>query len=285
MVIASSDDNREFCGPSRVTCGTSRDGDRNIRDVRGRARRWSRQRPRIRPIRRGRALFAKLAGFMRTDRDVPHIEMVSAMPADEDRNPEPIEAAKASGQAEIARLFDLPTSLRAKGAFDIWGPGGPGPLLRRLNAESVEGNTAYAPLTAGELAQLIELFDGEPLPQSLRSVLLRELRSERRARPGRKVRLSLIQDIERHLLPGVYARGMRAAAWLRPRLVRIEERKPRRATAEPIPTQSQLAMHLVRARLPSMRKLNDKTLANKLSELKDRRDKPAQKRSDSVTDS
>lgn len=169
--------------------------------------------------------------------------------------------------------LELPKSLRGKSAHEIWGPGGPGPLVRRLGDEHELGRSAPSPLTSEELATLVELYEDQP-PLALREVVVRELRNERREKPGPKVSLGPSQWLERQLLPIYYERAMRVAAWLRKRLIAAEKRKKRWQKPEQVPTQAALAMRFVRHWLPSIRNLDDKTIANKLSEMKD----PGQKK-------
>lgn len=166
------------------------------------------------------------------------------------------------------RRLDLPECLREKSAHEIWGAGGLGPLIRRLEEEYKLGRSALLPLTRAELATLVELYEDEP-SLALREVVVRELRNQRRIRPGPKVSLGPSQWLERHLLPIYYERAMRVAGWLRKRLIATEKRKRRWEKPEYIPTQAALAMRFVRHWLPSIRNLDDKTIANKLSEMKD----------------
>lgn len=126
--------------------------------------------------------------------------------------------------------LDLPKSLVGKSAHEIWGPGGPGPLVRRLSDEHNLGRSAPIPLTREELATLVELYEDEP-SQALRDVLVRDLRNQRRVRPGPKVSLGPSKWIERQLLPIYYDRAMRVAGWLRKRLIAAEKRKKTLAEA------------------------------------------------------
>lgn len=178
-------------------------------------------------------------------------------------------AESSSSERVVDRRLDLPRSFRDKSIHDVWGPNGPAGLLRRLAQEHELGRLAPRRLTKDELAQLVELYEDEPLPKALRNIIVLELRNQRCARPGRKTSLNSIQRLEQDLLPSVYRRAMRAAAWLRKRLSRREERKMRWQTKEPVPSQTELAMNFVRSRLPSTRDLDDKTIANRLSAIKD----------------
>lgn len=178
-------------------------------------------------------------------------------------------AEPSSSERVVDRRLDLPRSFRDKSIHDVWGPNGPAALLRRLAQEHELGRLAPRQLTKDELAQLVELYEDEPLPKALRNLVVLELRNQRPARPGRKTGLNSIQRLEQDLLPSVYRRAMRAAAWLRKRLIRREERKMRWQTNEPVPSQTELAMSFVRNRLPSTRDLDDKTIANRLSAIKD----------------
>ena len=174
------------------------------------------------------------------------------------------------GERSIDRHVNLPRSFRDKTIHDVWRrPEGPAPLLRRLEKEFELGHSAPDPLSNNELAKLLAFYDGEPMPEPLTIIVRRELRGERRARPGRKVGFTPAKQLEKTLLPFVYARAMRAAAWLRKRLIRTEERKMRWQRRDTVPSQTKLAMHFVRSRLPSTRDLDDITIANKLSAIKD----------------
>lgn len=169
----------------------------------------------------------------------------------------------------VDRRLDLPKSFRGKSIHDIWGPGGPGPLIRRLDDEHKLGRSAPSPLTSEELATLVEIYGDEP-SQALRDAVVRELRNQRRGRPGPKVSLAASEWLERHLLPIYYARGMHVAERYRRQMRIIEDRKnKRRDVAARVPTQAEVALRFVRKWLPSTRGLDDKTLANKLSALKD----------------
>ena len=168
--------------------------------------------------------------------------------------------------SEDLRL-ELPNSLRGKSIHDIWGPGCFGPLIRRLEDEHKLGQAAPSPPTRAELATLVELYEDDP-SQALRGVLLRELRNERREKSGPKVSLSPSQ-LERELLPIYYERAMRLAAWFRKRLIAVESRKKRWQKRERVPARSAVAKGFVRRWLPWVRDLDDKTISNKLSEMRD----------------
>lgn len=168
--------------------------------------------------------------------------------------------------------LEFPRDFYEKRLHEMRGTGSPVSLIFRLTREHELGRSASLPLTNEELAKLVELYDDAPT-KALREVLVRELRSQRRLRPGRKADLTSSQRLERHLLPILYNRAMRVGSWLRRQLIRKEESKKRRESVEAIPTQAALAMAIVRERLPSTRGLSDKALANKLSAMKDPSDK------------
>lgn len=172
-----------------------------------------------------------------------------------------------ASDCEDDRRLELPKSFRGKSLHEVWGAGGPAVLIRRLATEHKLGSFAPEPLTNLELAKLVELYDDEP-SLALREVVVRELLDQRRARPGPDADLRPYQRLEWHLFPILYERFRRVAAWRRGRLTLIETRKKRWQTSEEIPTQTALAMRFVRIRLPWTRELSDKTLANKLSEMK-----------------
>lgn len=165
----------------------------------------------------------------------------------------------------IDRYTGWPKSLREKSFHEIWRQGGPGGLYSRAEQENKLGHSAPQPLSNEELAQLVLLCNGEPLPSTLRNILIQELRNERRVRPGRKVDLSPSHKLQQLLLPALYEHGTLIARRYRRRLLLIEKRKKRRHLAEQIPTEAEVARRYVQKWLPS----SSKTLANKLSALKD----------------
>ncbi|MEZ5897886.1 MAG: hypothetical protein R3D51_00180 [Hyphomicrobiaceae bacterium] len=165
--------------------------------------------------------------------------------------------------------LELPKSLRDKGFHELWGPGGPAALFRRLEQENELGPLAPYPLSNKELAQLVQFCDGEPLPSALRSILIQELRGERRVRTGPKVDLSPTARLKKLLLPALYEQGKLIARRYRRRLQLIESRKQRRHRAEQIPTEADVALRYVQKWSP----LSGKTLANKLSAMKDETEK------------
>ncbi len=179
-----------------------------------------------------------------------------------------------SSERMVDRRLDLPRSFRDKGIHEVWGSSGPANLLRRLAQENELGRSAPRPLGNDELAQLVELYDDEPLPQALKSILVRELRNERRVRPGRKADLSPPHKLKQLLLPALYERGTLVARRYRRRLLLIEKRKKRWQLAEQIPTEAEVALRYVRKWLP----LSDKTLANRLTALKDKSERKKRKR-------
>jgi hypothetical protein len=168
-------------------------------------------------------------------------------------------------QPAIDRYADWPKYLREKSFHEIWRPGGPGGLYRRAEQENKLGHLTPQPLSNEQLAQLLEECDGEPLPSALRNLVVRELRKKRRERPGRKANLSPSHRLERLLLPALYEHGTLIARRYRRRLLLIETRKKRRHLAEQIPTEAEVALRYVQKWLPS----SSKTLANKLSAIKD----------------
>lgn len=169
----------------------------------------------------------------------------------------------------IDRSLELPKSLRSKDFHELWGHGGPAALFRRLKQEDKLGPLAPDPLSNEELAQLVEFCDGEPLPSALRNILIQELRGVRRVRPGLKVDLSPTARLKKLLLPALYEQGKLIARRYRRRLQLIENRKQRRHRAEQIPTEAEVALRYVQKWLP----LSGKTLANKLSAMKDETEK------------
>lgn len=175
--------------------------------------------------------------------------------------PEPVWSERPRDQR-----IELPKNLRGRNVHEVWG------LIIRLAEEHRSGRLAPLPVTNQELAVLVELYDDAP-PRALTQVLIKELRNQRRKRPGRNVDHNKFYDFEWGALPVIYDRGMNVASRYRRRLLALQKRKKRRDIAPKIPTQAEVAMRYVRKRLPEIASLNDKTLANKMSELKDPRDK------------
>ena len=173
----------------------------------------------------------------------------------------------------VDRRSWLPRPLKGRSIYEIWGKGGPGPLLSKLGTEPESGDSVSYPLNRGEIAQLVELFKDEPLPDVLRDLVLRELRGERQARPGPKYARTVLLQIEHDLFPSVYETGLRVADRARRHLVAVEKRKKRWERPKPVPTRAAIAACYVRQRLPSMRMLSDKSIANALSARKDAKEK------------
>lgn len=169
----------------------------------------------------------------------------------------------------IDRSLDLPKSLRNMGFHELWGPGGPAALFRRLEQENELGPLAPDPPSNEELAQLVEFCDGEPLTSALRNILIQELRGVRRVRTGPKVDLGPTARLKQLLLPALYEHGKHVARRYRRRLQLIENRKQRRHRAEQIPTEAEVARRYVQKWID----LSGKTIANKLSAMKDETEK------------
>lgn len=166
----------------------------------------------------------------------------------------------------VDRRIKLPKNFGGKSVHEIWG------LVLRLSDEHKSGRSAPLPLSNDELAVLVQLYDDEPSP-ALRQVVIRELRNQRRKRPGRKADHDEYHGFDWDLLPLIYDRGMCVARRYRKRLSTLQKRKKRRDPEIKIPTQSKVALRYVRKRLQYIAGLSDKTLMNKLSAMKDPRDK------------
>jgi len=165
----------------------------------------------------------------------------------------------------IDRYTGWPKSLPEKSFHEIWRQGGLGRLYSRAEQENKLGRSTPQPLSNEELARLVVECDGEPLPSALRNIVVRELRNERRERPGRKADVNPTHTLKQLLLPALYEHGTLIARRYRRRLLLIEKRKKRRHLAEQIPTEAEVALRYVQKWLPS----RSKTLANKLSAIKD----------------
>lgn len=181
--------------------------------------------------------------------------------------PEATGVSDADG-VRIARQIVIPRRLQATSAHEIWRAGGPGLLLARLATEDLFGPATTNPLTGAEIAQLVELFADEALPVSLKTLLFKELKGERRRKPGPKPACSTKELIELAMLPSLYRDAVEEAKAERQSLAEVRRLASRRSKISKLPTVSQLASERVRKWLPTLRHLSDKALANKLSELK-----------------
>ena len=161
-----------------------------------------------------------------------------------------------------------PKSLAHIGIYGLWGPGGPGRLLSRLARDHASGEATLRP---EELADLVELFKNEALPESLRQTVVLHLRGKRIRRQGApKARQTGVELVELMMLPGVYAAAVEQAKADRDRL-KQEAQTQRRRDPFParVPPAGDLACDYVRKCLPTLKDLKNGRLKNLVSELKD----------------
>ncbi len=158
----------------------------------------------------------------------------------------------------------LPKSLGRGGVFDLWQNGAPVRLLSQL------ANDHYfkqPTLKRDELAQLVELFKDEPLPDSLREALISDLKGKRLRRQGApKKRASVREYMELIMLPRAYALALEDAEIERSRLRTLGRKQARYDDPERLPAASDLAYDLVRKRLPTLKKVKKRRLQNLVSE-------------------
>lgn len=183
--------------------------------------------------------------------------------------PEKTQAPNNEPDGRSSRCFVIPKHLSSGGTLSIWGAGGPGRLLSALANEDALREHEPQPLTPIEIAHLIELFKEEPLPSTLRNLLVRELLGERKGLPGPKDVRTQREIMELALLPPFYKEAVAEARLQREGLKEAERAKPRRAKIERVSTASKLAADLIRTWLPTLKHMSDKRIANKVSALKD----------------
>lgn len=157
----------------------------------------------------------------------------------------------------------VPEALRREGAYAMWREGGPGRLLGQLARDYATGEATLTPL---QLAKLVELFQDEPLPDSLRMAVVGHLRGRRVRKQGaRPKRLSAVEQVEQAMLPDAYAEALQEAEVERARLRSEGKKRARHGDPDKLPTATSLACALVRARLPSFASLSDRSLMNLVS--------------------
>lgn len=162
--------------------------------------------------------------------------------------------------------LDIPQAFTDAGPYAIWQKGGPGRLLRKLANEHASHEVT---LTPEELAGLVELFRGEPLPDSLRSAVVAQLRGKRLRQQGTPMRRQTsLELVEYIMLPGAYSEALIEAEAERKRLKQQGRRQGRYDDADRLPTASSIACDLVRKRLPTLAHLKDPSLKNEVSKVK-----------------
>ena len=169
-----------------------------------------------------------------------------------------------AGHREIR--LDIPQAFSNGDPDAIWREGGPGPLLRRL---AIEQATGEATLTQEELADLVELFRKDPLPESLRLAVTDQLRGKRQRRQGApKKRQTSNELVEYFMLPGVYDDALEDAEAERELLRKQGRKQGRYDDADRLPSACSIACKLVRKRLPTLDHLTDRSLMNEVSKVK-----------------
>ncbi len=177
-------------------------------------------------------------------------------------------------------------------AHDLFGEGGVGPLLSRARSEvqflklrsqaqralslkhlsqaqCEDGLKRFSkellkyPLTRDELIRLIDHYKDEALPEAVRTVLIEELREERKNKSGPK-HVRLQSSVDKLLLAHEYARGL-----ARGEKIRVW-RKARKASyggrfVYHTPTAREYACRYIRRRFPEYRDLTDAAISNMLS--------------------
>lgn len=160
----------------------------------------------------------------------------------------------------------IPQALRGQGAHEPWRPGTPLRLLSQLASDHF---LRQPTLTREQLAELVELFKDEPLPDCLRSAVVADLRGTRCRKLGRKqVRRTALEQVELIMLPAAYDEAMNDARAVRQRLKSEARTQPRRAPVTKVPTHRSIALDLVRRRLPSLAGMTDARLTNLVSEVR-----------------
>lgn len=173
-----------------------------------------------------------------------------------------------AGKADAAprpRKFIVPRAF-ARQTFALWAEGGPGRLLSKLADEAAGGDVRLKP---DQLADLVELFNDEPLPASLRQAVTRHLRGKRVRRQGTpEKRTSVHEQIELIMLPGAYAEALKDAGVERERLRKLGQRKARYDDPNKLPAASSIACGLVKQWLPTLRDQSDRSLLNLISKVR-----------------
>jgi len=160
----------------------------------------------------------------------------------------------------------IPQALKTDVEEESWRPGTPILLLTKL---AIDHFFKQPTLTRDQLAELVELFKDEPLPDSLREALVAELLGKRRRKSGRNsVRRGYREEVERVLLPCVYDHAMEEVRGIRERLKSEAKKLPRRAAVSKVPTRRSIALDMVRDRLPSFADVNNGRLTNLISEVR-----------------
>ena len=177
----------------------------------------------------------------------------------------------------------------SEGTFTVWGEGGIGPLMRRVQRELQEralqceqlelqeqGLRPEQPelkdrpfndfVTRAELAHLLDCYGDWPLPLELRCILILELRGERKKRPGPKTSWSLWSQNQDEKLTSYYQRGLIIGGRLRAFQEHRKNKQPRNAKPHDILMAREVACRYVRTRLGKFRNLTNASIANLVSQ-------------------
>ncbi len=169
-----------------------------------------------------------------------------------------------AGQREIR--FDIPRAYSGGDPYAIWREGGPGHLLSQIARDHAYG---VATLTPDQLAELVELFRDEPLPESVRQAVVLHLRGKRVRRQGvPKKRQSGRELIELSILPSVYDDALKRAESERSDLRKLGRKQGRYDDPDRLPTASSMACNVVRKTLPTLKAVRDRRLLNLVSEVR-----------------
>lgn len=143
--------------------------------------------------------------------------------------------------------MDIPRAFSNGGSCAIWKPGGPGRMLGQLAREHATGE---ATLTPQQLADLLDLFSDEPLPDSLRTAITRHLRGKRKRLSGApKKGTTNREQVERVMLPGAYEEALMEARTERSKLRTFGRKQSRYDDPDRLPIASAMALEKVRRRL------------------------------------
>ena len=160
----------------------------------------------------------------------------------------------------------IPKAFQSSKPSQLYKPGTPGRLLVRLARDHF---CKQPTLTREQLAELIELFKDEPLPDTLRAAVVADLNGNRSLKQGRKeIQLTLLELVEMVMLPTTYDMAMEEAAHERERLKAVARDLPRRTSVMDIPTKRSIALDLVRKWLPTLKGKSDRSLSNLISNVR-----------------
>ncbi len=178
--------------------------------------------------------------------------------------------SSASDPSRAARpksiCIDIPRAFSNGGSYAIWKPGGPGRMLGQLAREHATGE---ATLTPQQLADLLDLFSDEPLPDSLRTAITRHLRGKRKRLSGApKKGTTNREQVERVMLPGAYKEALMEARAERSQLRTFGRKQSRYDDPDRLPTASAMALEKVRRWLPTLADRDDRRLQNMISEVR-----------------